>query len=89
MNRVQVSGCGRKLKLGGFNELLMAAVQQAGHMAVDQNSGRYRDCNRSVMRCGSRLDPRQAYQYCSGSVLAYQHTVCNFGVQRHIEGVCT
>jgi hypothetical protein len=73
--------------LGGFNEFLMAAVHQPGNLATGQNSGGDGKGNRRVASFGAGIELRPSHQNRSGSVLAHQHTACNFGVRRHIEGV--
>jgi len=84
---VQVGGRGRKLKLGRFNELLIAAVQQSGHLAIRQNSGGYGKSNRRVVRFGAGIELRPSHENRASPVLANQNAACNFGVRRHIEGV--
>ena len=86
VNRLQLAGRGGSFKFGGLQELLVAAVQQPGHLASHQRSGpKSKSCRRAVLSLGWVCG---RHQNCPGPVLTYQHAACDSGPVRHIEGMC-
>ena len=67
-----------KLEFGDLNELLIAAVQQPGNLALDQGSRTNGKGRRRVTGLGGN-------QHRRGPMLAYQHAACDLGVGYNIK----